>query len=108
MLSLDFGITPDLQGRYTTASRKGLFAITSTGYEAELHNPARRARRRRDVSCGGDAPQLPPCGGGPWGLAVGRQPGGSVARSAGRGSASLSAPGQPSRSSSPPASRRAI
>src|SRR5690242_1448452 len=31
-------MTPDLQVRYTTASRERLSAITSTGYEAELHS----------------------------------------------------------------------
>src|SRR5215469_10978268 len=53
---------PDFQVRRTTTSRARLFAIMSTGYEAELHSQAGGAGRCRDVSCGGEAAQLSPRG----------------------------------------------
>ena len=50
----------------------------STGYEAELHSQAGRARRRRDLPERCPAPQFSPCGGGAWRHAVGHQPGGAA------------------------------
>ena len=57
----------------------------STGYEAELHSQAGRARRCRDLPERCPAPQFSPRGGGSWRHAVGHQPGG--ARRSKRGSA---------------------
>ena len=58
MLGLDICGAPDLQPGCTTASRDRLFAIMSTGYEAELHSQARRARRRIGVPERCPAPQF--------------------------------------------------
>src|SRR5580693_2992228 len=51
-------LDPDLRTRCMTASRDRLFAIMSTGYEAELHSATRRARWCGGVSERRAAPQL--------------------------------------------------
>src|SRR5258708_764454 len=63
--------------RCTTASRKRLFAIMLTGYEAGLHSQARRARRRRGVPERCPASQFSQSGRGARGGSVGDQPGGT-------------------------------
>ena len=116
---------PDLQSGCTTASGERLFAIMSTGHEAELHSPAGRARRRGGVPERRPAPQFPPGGGGARRDAVGDQPGDTRARGARRRGAlhphdpqrrpdrsrralPRRAPSPPSRSWSPQARSRAI
>src|SRR5580704_19256525 len=66
---------PDLQSTCTTASGERLFAIMSTGYEAELHSAERRARRRGGVPERCPTPQFSPSGRGSRGDTVGDQPG---------------------------------
>src|SRR6266852_8767116 len=70
----DIGVAPDLQVRCTAASRERLFAIMSTGYEAELHSPARRARRRGGIPKRRPAPQFSQSSGGTRGDAIGDEP----------------------------------
>jgi hypothetical protein len=52
----------------------------STGHEAELHSPARRARRRGGVPERCPAPQLSQSNRGGWGDAIGDQPDGTRTR----------------------------
>src|SRR5215831_14086940 len=73
-----------LSAGYTATSRERLSAIMSTGYEAELHSPARRARRRRGIPERRAAPQLPPRGRRSRRDAIGDEPGGARARGARR------------------------
>ena len=81
--SLHF-LHPRVRPECTIAFGDRLSAIMSTGYEAELHSPAGRARRRRGVPERRAAPQLPPGGRGARRDAVGNQPGGARARGARR------------------------
>ena len=73
--------------RHTAASRERLSAIMSMGYEAELHSPAGRPRRRGGVPQRCPAPQFSQSGGRARRDAIGDQPGGARARDARRRSA---------------------
>src|SRR5258708_1894569 len=86
-IGVDISGAPDLLIRCKTAFRERLFAIMLTGYEAELHSQARRARRRGGVPERCPAPQLPPGSRGARGDSIGDEPGGTRTRGAHRRSA---------------------
>src|SRR6185437_777027 len=75
-------VTTDLPMRSTSASGVRLSAIILTGYEAELHSQAKRARWPRGVPERRPASQLSQSGGGTWRDAIDDQPSGALARDA--------------------------